>query len=183
MWPGSQPLGAESPRVQVLPVQIPTARLDASSLPHEGLPTAAVLTALLVKYLHVNGVNATLDSTDAAAVQYTLQCTVPRLTYEVGQGHPATRSYQAELDCLLGEAATQQTVWKRSLTQRYDKEVWVDWMTRRPAVLHEDDRIMYRECLVPLWDAMAQSVGTVLISRQQASLAGSRNVPQGSTER
>lgn len=150
----------------IMPVQV-----EAPAPSGEGLPTAAVLSALFVKYLHVNGVNAVLEPQEGTAVRYLLRCDVPELSYEVEAGYPLIRTYQAELACRLSDAQTRQTLWQRRLTQRYDRTTVLDVMTKLPATTHEDDRIMYRECIVPLWDAMAQSVGTVVVSRQQAVAA------------
>lgn len=167
-WPGSQPFAQDAPIVQVLPIQLSAPSAEASSSSSEGLPTAAVLSALFVKYLHVNGVNAILEPHQDEVARYLLQCDVPKLSYEVGEGYPKTRSYQAELACLLLDGQTRETLWKRQLTQRYEKSTLLDLMTKLPETVHEDDRTMYRECIVPLWDAMAQSVGSVVVSRQQA---------------
>lgn len=168
-WPGSRLPSPDAPVVQVLPIRITVAQAEEPlSSSEEGLPTAAVLSALFVKYLHVNGINAVLGPQQGATVHYLLQCDVPRLNYEVGTGYPPTRTYQAELACLLSDAQTRQTLWQRRLTQRYDRTTVLDLMTKLPAITHADDRIMYRECIVPLWDAMAQSVGTVVVSRHQA---------------
>ena len=168
-WPGSQPLNPDSPAVQVLPIQIAPVAAGEPSPTGEGLPTAAVLSALFVKYLHVNGVNAVLEPPEGEAARYFLQCDVPKLSYEVGEGYPKTRTYQAELACLLSDAKTRETLWQRKLTQRYDRTTVLDLMPNLPETAHQDDRTMYRECIVPLWDAMAQSVGTVVVSRQQGA--------------
>ena len=166
-WPGSQPLEPGAPRVQVLPIQmVSAAAAPVTPLP-EGLPTAAVLSALFVKHLHVNGVNAALDLPPAAQADYLLQCTVPQLKYDTVGDYPKTTRYQAELACLLLDAKTQQSVWQRSLRQDYETTSVMNLMTHLPLSVHRDERIMYRECIVPLWDAMAQSVGTVVLSRQQ----------------
>jgi len=170
-WPGSEPLSAEAPTVQVLPIQIPVLPAEDQAPSGAGLPTAAVLSALFIKYLHVNGLNATLEPPKGSGVRYLLQCRVPRLSYDVGESYPQARIYQAELACALSDAQTQQTIWQRQLSQRYDKTVLVDLMTKLPTVAHEDARIMYRECIVPLWDAMAQSVGTVVVSQRQETSA------------
>ena len=47
-------------------------------------------------------------------------------------------------------------------------------MTKLPKQPHEHDRILYRECIVPLWDAMASTVGTVLVSRREIAQPRSR---------
>lgn len=166
-WPGSQPLSQTAPTVHVLPIQVAGEADQPAADADQGLPTAAVLSALFVKHLQVNGVNAALEPKDAALVQYLLSCSVPQLAYEAGERASKDRRYQAELACALMDAHTQQAVWHRTLRQRYDKTTVLDFMTKLPPSVHEDERIMYRECIVPLWDAMAQSVGTAVTSRQQ----------------
>jgi len=165
-WPGSRPPAPNTPVVQVLPIRIAATQGEApASSPEGGLPTAAVLSALFVKYLHVNGINAVLEPPKGAVARYVLQCDVPRLSYAVGSSYPPTRAYEAELACQLSDAQTREALWQRRLNQRYDRTTVLDLMTKLPAVTHADDRVMYRECIVPLWDAMAQNVGTVVVSR------------------
>lgn len=171
-WPGTQPLGEEAPTVSVQPIRLTLAEDDARAIQPGGLPTDAVLSALFIKYLHVNGVNAVLEPIGTATGQYTLGCTIPHLWYGMLEaGYPKEYLYKAELGCTLRDELTQTVVWTRTLQQHYEKTVLLDMMTRLPTQPHKHDRILYRECIVPLWDAMASTVGTVLVSRRQ--LAGS----------
>ena len=176
-WPGSAPLSEGAPTVSVLPVEVPGAPSDPRASDEEGLPTAAVLSALFVKYLHVNGVNAILEPAENTTAQYVLQCTVPQLGYELHPRYPKGHRYQAEMVCELKDGQTRQSVWQRRLTQRYEETTLLDLMTKLPATPHKEDRTLYRECIVPLWDAMAQSVGTVVVSRQQTAAAAARQGP------
>ena len=77
-WPGSTPLSEDAPTVSVEPV-----RIEAGPVPEmpdpQGLPTDAVHSALFVKYLHVNGINAILERPEEATAHYSLGCIVPEL--------------------------------------------------------------------------------------------------------
>ena len=169
-WPGSTPLSEEAPTVSVEPLKWVVAPPPQSVSSEEGLPTAAVLSALLIKYLQVSGVNAILEKAETSTAPYTLQCTVQKLGYsDLEQGYPRKKQYQAELACELKDEQTQAVVWERTLAQAYEQTVWVNMMTGLPAQPHAHDRMLYQECIVPLWDAMASSVGAVLVSRQQLS--------------
>ena len=168
-WPGSKPLGEDAPTVSVLPIAIAGDQAIPSASSEEGgLPTAAVLSALFVKYLHANGVNAILEAPEATTAEYTLACAVLELGYGAQEEYPKERRYRAELACKLQDGQTQQIVWERSLKQRYDETEVLNFLTNLPPEPHRDDRILYRECIVPLWDAMASSVGTVVTTRRQA---------------
>ena len=168
-WPGSKPLGEDAPTVSVLPIAIAgNQAIPSTSSEEGGLPTAAVLSALFVKYLHANGVNAILEAPEATTAEYTLACTVPELGHGAQEAYPKERRYRAELACKLQDGQTQQVVWERSLKQHYDETEVLNFLTNLPPEPHRDDRILYRECIVPLWDAMASSVGTVVTSRRQA---------------
>ena len=170
-WPGSQPLAADTPIVQILPIQIAPIAAGASDATGEGLPTAAVLSALFVKHLHVNGINAVLALPEGQTARYLLPCRVPQLNYEFSEGYPQTRTYRAQMSCQLVDAQTGESLWQRQLDQRFDRTTVLDLMTKLPTPIHSDDRIMYQECIVPLWDAMAQSVGTVVRSREEWAAA------------
>jgi len=170
VWPGTQPLSEQAPTVSVAPITM--LEQSAPALPEaavepgqEGLPTAAVLSALFVKHLHVSGVNAVLEPPDAATARYSLDCRVPRLGYTTHEGYPEQWRYRAELSRALRDEQAQTEVWRRTLAQQYDDTVLLNLLTELPAVPYKHDRILYRECIVPLWDAMAQSVGAVVISR------------------
>ncbi len=176
-WPGSQPLSENAPTVSVLPILIEGMPTDPRASDAGGLPTAAVLSALFVKYLHVNGVNAILEPAENTTAQYILQCTVPHLGYEVQEGYPKGHRYQAEMTCTLKDGQTLHSVWQRRLDQRYDETTLLNLMTKLPRQPHQEDRTLYRECIVPLWDAMAQSVGTVVVSRQKTVSNASRQAP------
>ena len=168
-WPGSQPLGEEAPTVSVEPLQVvvdqPVHLPDAEA----GVPTAAVLSVLLIKHLQVAGVNAILEKPDEATAPYTLSCIVPQLGYGVKDGYPKGRLYRAELVCALKDGQTQGILWKRRLTQDYEQTVLLDLLTNLPEEPHQHDRVLYRECIVPLWDTMASSVRTAVVSRTQLS--------------
>ena len=171
-WPGSQPLGEEAPTVSMVPIRLEAGQVDVRVEGQEGLPTAAVLSAMFIKYLHVNGVNAVLEEPDAATARYTLSCRTPQLGYAVQEGVPSRRLYRAKLACTLRDEQTQAVVWERSLTQDYEQQVVFNLFTQLPARPHQDDRILYRECIAPLWDAMAASVAAVVVSRQPLSQPG-----------
>jgi len=169
-WPGSVPLPEHAPTVSVHPLQ----RALQPSEGSEGIPSDAVLSALLIKHLHANGVNAILEAPDASTARYTLGCTVPALGYGLTEGMPRERVYEAALACALRDEQTQTVVWERRLAERYERTVVLDLMTKLPSKPHEHERLLFRECIVPLWDAMAANVGTVLASRQ--GLASSRDL-------
>lgn len=171
-WPGSQPLSESAPTVSVVPIQLGTGQGEVRVEGEEGLPTDAVLSALFIKYLHVNGVNAILEEPAAATARYTLSCKTPQLGYAVQEGMPSRRLYRAKLACALRDEQTQAVVWERSLTQDYEQTLVFDLFTQLPPRPHEYDRVLYRECIVPLWDAMAASVATVVVSRQQLPQPG-----------
>ena len=144
----------------------------------EGLPTDAVLSVLLIKHLQVNGINAVLEASDAAPIRYALSCTIPTLGYEeIAKGYPTTHRYRAELSCALSEPPSEQPVWQRKLEQQYDDTVVLDLMTKLPPEPHKHDRVLYRECIVPLWDAMASSVGAVVRSRARVPVPPAPQVP------
>ena len=166
-WPGSQPLGEHAPTVSVQPILLNLARADTPSEEREGLPTAAVLSVLLIKYLQVNGVNAVLEPADASTAKYALTCTVPRLGYTVQQAYPQKRLYQAELACTVKDQETQTVVWERRLSQQYEQASLLNLLTKLPQPPHKHERILFRECVMPLWDAMASSVGAVVVGREQ----------------
>lgn len=165
-WPGSVPLSEHAPTVSVQPVQMallpPPLALPA---PGQGIPTPAALSALLVKYLHVNGVNAILEAPDNTTARYTLQCAVPQLGYTVRKGYPQQWQYEAQLDCTLQDEEKSGVVWKRSFSQRYEDTALLNLMTTLPKEPNKEERVLFRECIVPLWDVMASSVRTVLASR------------------
>ncbi len=176
-WPGSRPLGENAPTVSVQPfqmdvkqVEVPTSERQASEGNREepeGLPSAAVLTVLFIKHLHANGVNAILEPSDGSTAQYTLGCAIPQLGYGERQPYPRQRLYKSELVCTLKDEETQTVVWKRSLAQHYEETALFNMMTKIPAQPYEPERVLFRECIVPLWDAMASSVGTAVVSREQ----------------
>ena len=168
-WPGSQPLGEEAPTVSVEPLQVVVDQPIQIPDGDPGVPTAAVLSVLLIKHLHVNGVNAILEQADNATAQYALSCAVPQLGYGMKEGYPQGRLYRAELVCTLKDGQTQQVLWTRRLTQDYEQTVLLDLFTKLPEEPHQHDRVLYRECIVPLWDAMASSVRAVVVSRTQLS--------------
>ena len=176
-WPGSAPLSEAAPTISVYPIDMAAQPQPAEGEPlasgaqgeeGEGLPTAAVLSVLLIKHLHVNGVNAVLEKTDSATAKYALSCAVPRLGYAQRDGFPQQRIYQAELSCVLKDQEQQQIVWERRFTQEYAETTVLDMMTKLPPQPHRHDRVLFRECIVPLWDSMASIVGTVVTSREQA---------------
>ena len=171
-WPGSQPLGEDAPTVTVLPIQFDAGPGEAGAADGEGLPTAAVLSALFIKHLHANRVNAVLEPPEAATARYTLGCTVPQLGYTVQEGAPSRRRYRAELACRLRDEQAQAVVWERNLWQDYEQTLVFDLFTHLPPRPHQYDRVLYKECIVPLWDAMASTVATVVVSRRQLSPPG-----------
>ena len=163
-WPGSQPIGEDAPTVSVQPItmEIPQPDLPADG---QGLPTAAVLSALLIKHLQVNGVNAILEQAEAPTAKYSLSCTVPKLGYDL-QAHPAGRRYEAELSCVLKDEEAQRVVWTRSFSQKYEEQDLFDLMTKLPPQPYKHERVLFNECIIPLWDAMASSAGAVVVSRE-----------------
>lgn len=165
VWPGSAPLGAEAPRVLVQPLRRDRAMFQQPDAA-PGLPSDAVLSALLMKHLEVSGIKALLEPGDQERPEYVLECSVPRLGYDVESGYPRSIRYRAELSCTVRDAATQAVVWQRSLSQAYDRtEVW-NMLASLGARPHEHERVLFQECIVPLWDAMASSVGAALASRR-----------------
>jgi hypothetical protein len=166
-WPGSVPLSEQAPTVSVQPVLMVAPGTLPTPTASEGIPTAAALSALLVKYLHVNGVNAILESPESTTARYTLQCTVPQLGLTLRRGYPEQRLYEAQLDCTLRDEELAVVVWKRSFSQRYEDFALLNLMTKLPDTPHKDDRVLFRECIVPVWDVMASSVRTVLASQPE----------------
>lgn len=171
-WPGSTPLSENAPTVTVEPLRIEVGTVPTMPDP-QGLPTDAVLSALFVKYLHVNGINAILERPEEATAHYSVGCSVPQLGYDIKEGYPKERHYRAEMSCRLKDAQSQAVVWERKLAQRYDETVVLDMLTKLPDQPHRYDRTLYKECIVPLWDAMASSVSTVVASRQSIPAAPS----------
>jgi hypothetical protein len=168
-WPGSQPLGEDSPTVSVAPLVVTVDQPIHLPEGEPGVSTAAVLSVLFVKHLHVNGINAILEKPDEGTAQYGLNCLVPHLGYGVKDAYPQGRLYRAELVCTLKDGQTQETLWTKRLTQDYEQMVVLDLMTNLPEEPHKHDRVLFRECIVPLWDSMASSVRAVMISRRPAS--------------
>jgi hypothetical protein len=171
-WPGSTPLSERAPTVSVEPLQMaaeaqPPAAAESGEVGAEGLPTAAVLSVLLMKHLQVAGVNAVLEKPEASTAEYGLSCSVPKLSYGDASNFPKQRTYVAELVCTLKDEQTQAELWKRTLTQKYEETVVWNMMTKLPDQPHRQDRVLFRECIIPLWDAMASSVATVLTSHEQ----------------
>lgn len=176
-WPGSQPLSEDAPTISVEPLQVNLEQ--AIQLPEggPGVPTAAVLSVLLIKHLHVNGINAVLEQAADATAQYVLSCSVPELGFGEREGFPKERRYRAELLCTLKDGQTQDVLWTRRLKQDYDQAVLLDLLTNLPEEPHKHDRILFRECIVPLWDTMAASVGVVVTSRKPSAPAASSVTP------
>jgi hypothetical protein len=168
-WPGSEPLGEDSPTVSVAPLAVTVNQPITLPEGEPGVPTAAVLSVLFVKHLHVNGINAILEKPEEGTAQYGLTCQVPRLGYGVKDQFPTGRLYRAELTCTLRDGQTQETLWTKRLTQDYEQMVVLDLMTNLPEEPHKHDRVLFRECIVPLWDSMASSVRAVMVSRMAAS--------------
>ncbi len=166
-WPGSTPLSENAPTVSIQPIKVEASLTHPTTVEGEGIPTPAVLTALFIKHLHAAGVNAVLEQAQEATAPYALGCSVPRLGYTQKTGYPEQFDYQAELVCTLTETQGQKMVWKRSLQQRYETGTLLN-MFNVPEQPNIHDRIIYTECIVPLWDAMASSVRTALISRPPA---------------
>ena len=170
-WPGSQPLSEDAPTVSVEPLQVNVAQEIQLPDGDPGVPTAAVLSVLLIKHLHVNGINAVLEPAADATAQYILSCSVPELGFGEREGLPKERRYRAELLCTLKDGQTQDVLWTRRLKQDYDQTVLLDLLANLPEEPHKHDRILFRECIVPLWDTMAASVGAVVSSRRSLTPA------------
>ena len=169
-WPGSQRLSEDAPTVSLQPIELGAAASPAET-GGDGLPSAAVLTVLLMKHLHATGVNAVLEPTQEATAAYRMGCAVPQLGYTEKPGYPQEFRYDAELDCTLTETEGQKVVWKRSLTQRYETTALLNMLSKMPEQPHRHDRVLYRECIVPLWDAMASSVRSALVNRPASASA------------
>lgn len=170
-WPGSQPLPENAPTVSVRPVIVDLHLQNQATDQSPGFPTAAVLSVLLVKHLQVNGVNAILEGPEASTGRYLLGCTVLQLGFAQRGGFPQEKLYQAELSCQLTDQQAQKMIWERKLSQRYEDTAIFNWLTKLPKEPHQEDRVLFRECIVPLWDAMASSIGTVVTAHQQANPA------------
>lgn len=180
-WPGSEALGETAPTVSVEPLQVAVDQPIQLPDGDPGVSTAAVLSVLLIKHLQVNGVNAILERPESATAQYALSCAVPQLGYGVKEGYPKERLYRAELVCALKDGQSQQMLWTRRLTQDYEQTVLLDLLTNLPREPHKDDRILFRECIVPLWDTMASSVRAVMISRAERSTHAAAQPAEAST--
>jgi hypothetical protein len=167
-WPGSQPLGEDAPTVSVAPLAVSLNQPIHLPEGEPGVPTAAVLSVLFVKHLHVNGINAILEKPEQGTAQYGLACQVPQLGYGEKDAYPKGRLYRAELACTLKDGQTGDTLWTKRLTQDYEQMVVLDLLTHLPEEPHKHDRVLFRECIVPLWDSMASSVRAVMVSRQTA---------------
>lgn len=166
-WPGSAPLSENAPTVSVQPISMQGPVAAPAAGEEGGVPTPAVLTALFIKHLHAAGVNAILEQAQEATAPYAMGCAVSRLGYTQKTGYPEQYDYQAELICTLSDTQKQQVVWKRSLQQRYETASLINMFSKIPEQPNQRDRVLYTECIVPLWDAMASSVRTALISRPQ----------------
>ena len=86
----------------------------------------------------------------------------------------ACQGYEAFADVeVIVQEALKNLLWKvlspdataRILTFQGKK----DLLAKLPPQPHRHDRVLYRECIVPLWDAMSSSVGTVVTSRRQSA--------------
>lgn len=162
IWPGSQRLSEEAPTVSIQPLKMQVPVLADAASGADGLPSVAVLTMLLIKHLHATGVNAVLEEPGEPTAPFAMQCSVPQLGYAALEGFPEQYRYEAELACTLQDVNAQRMVWKRSLKQRYETTTVLNLMSKAPSPPHRHDRALYRECIVPLWDAMASSVQTAL---------------------
>lgn len=167
-WPGSTSLGEDAPTVSVYPIRFDTEQ-NISDVPQEGLPTDAVLSALMVKHLHVNGVQSILESEATATARYSLDCNIPHLGYSLKGGYPKERIYRAELSCLLKDSETENVLWNQSFKQVYEQQELLNMFTKIPDQPNRHERVLFRECIIPLWDVMAGNIGTV-VTRYEAVL-------------
>jgi hypothetical protein len=135
--------------VLVMPIQIDRSKgLDIAS--------GEELTELMVNKLQSHKVRtARFEGESGMAVDFRLACEVPELGYTEARGYPRRLHYKAELHCVIKDSASQAIRWKRELNQQYEESVLFNAMTKRP---EHHDRVLYRECVVPLWDAMAYGV-------------------------
>jgi len=131
-WPGSTPLAEDAPTVSVYPIRFDTENTSFGNVPQEGLPTDAVLSALMVKHLHVNGVQAILESEADATARFTLDCSVPQLGYSLRGGYPKERIYRAELACVLKDSEIDGVLWRQSFKQLYEQREILNMFTQIP---------------------------------------------------
>ena len=134
--------------VYVRPINLNVSRVDRE------MATGEELTDLLVEKLHQRGIDASKNPHELNATD-TLYCGVPSLGYTVAQGYPRRLQYQANLACSLVDRTSQAVDWQRHLEQRYDESIVFNTMTKLP---ESHEPILWRECVMPLWDAMAVSL-------------------------
>lgn len=124
-----------------------------------GPATAMVLTEALVQRLQQKGIAARTSAGTPIPDAERLDCTVDKLQYTTLPKYPKTVQYEAEMACSLTPPQTAQPRWQQRLAQRYDKVTVLNTMTKLPV---QYEATLYRECIIPLWDAMAISLKTYL---------------------
>jgi len=124
-----------------------------------GPASAMVLTEALVQRLQQKGVAARTSTGTPIPDAERLDCAVEKLTYTILPNYPRTVKYEAELACELTPPETAKPRWQQRLSQKYEKVTVLNTMTKLPVPY---EATLYRECIIPLWDAMSISLKTYL---------------------
>lgn len=179
--PKSGPSQPESgPMILVDPVRY--GDFDEADMP----ATVSVLTDLLAQRLQIKGIAARTSPAQAPSMPARLQCGVEKLTYTRYSHYPATTVYEAELSCSLEELGLKRPRWTQKLAQRFEKIEIVNTMTKLPS---QHEKILFEECILPLWDAMAVGLKTFMEYAPDASSSAvvepdlGREQPQSETTR
>jgi hypothetical protein len=132
----------------VMPIQIDRSKgTDVAS--------AEELTQLMLDKLQAYRVPSTSFEAAVTGPALRLACEVTELGYVQVGGYPRHLRYKAELACAIKDPVTHDVRWTRKLDQKYEESVLFNMMTKRP---EHHDAVLYRECVVSLWDAMAYGV-------------------------
>ncbi len=171
VWPSAidyQPSGEPLPE-QTGPILSVSFLQYGGSGEGSGETTAVILTDLLIQRLQQKGVAArsvAMQQPLQAAEQ--LNCVIERLSYLILPKYPRTVKYEAQLSCALTLPGAARARWTQKLAQRYEVQTVFNTMTKLSTPY---EQTLYRQCIVPLWDAMAVSLKTYLDHAPAAELS------------
>jgi len=182
VWPVSlrQPQAAPpsastaAPSVLVEPVILEVDRSPEETGLPQGVPTAEVLTDLLVQHLRTNGISAWRQEESLSEPGYVLTCMVSRLVYTEYPRYPRKVLYAAEMACRLVDRRTNQVLWQRQVEHTLDRLVLFNTMTRLPNERSEHEGILVQKCVVPACETVAAGVAASLNEQLKANPEPSR---------
>lgn len=146
---------------------------EETGLPQD-VPTAEVLTGLLVQHLRTNGINAWRQEESLSEPGYVLTCMVSRLVYTEYPRYPRKILYAAEMACRLVDRRTHQVLWERQVEYTLDRLVLFNTMTRMPHGRSEHEEILVQKCVVPACETVAAGVAVSLNGQLKANPESSR---------